>query len=101
MPRRTVRRLKLENVTMRPHINSTDVSLYAAAISVFLLAFWPHRIQAMFFARPGPIIVEKMTIDAQWRHRHHQLRRRSRQQSNDERRSRHGGDPAVTDSTKR
>jgi hypothetical protein len=98
---RSVRRLKLENVTMRPHINSRVVSLYAAAISVFLLAIWPDRVQAMLLAKPGPIIVEKMTIEAQWRHRHHQLRRRSRQQPKDEQRSRHGGDPAVTDSTKR
>jgi hypothetical protein len=96
-----VRRLKPENVTMRPHINSRDVSLYAAAIGVFLLAIWSDRVQAMFLAGLGPIVVEKTTIEAQWRHRHHQLRRRSRQQPNDQQRSRHDGNPAVTDSTKR
>ena len=86
---------------MRPHINSRNVSLYAAAVSVLFLTVWPDRVLAMFFAKPGPIIVERMTIEAQWRHRHHQLRRRSRQQSNDEERSKHRGDPAAPDTSRR
>jgi hypothetical protein len=86
---------------MRLQISSSKVWFYAATVSAFFLSAWPDRAQAMSPAKPGEIIVEKMTIEAQWRHRHHQLRRRSRQQLKDEQRPRHRGDQSGTYSIKK
>jgi hypothetical protein len=83
-------------VKMQLQISSREVWLYAAAASAFFLSAWPDCTQAMSPAKPSTIIVEQMTIEAQWRHRHHQLRRRSRQQLNDEQRPRHRGDQSGT-----
>jgi hypothetical protein len=89
-------RLAPETVKMLLQISSREVWLCAAAVSAFFLSAWPGRAQAMSPAKPATIIVEKMTFEAQWRHRHHQLRRRSRQQLNDEQRAGHRGDQSGT-----
>jgi hypothetical protein len=88
-------------VKMQLQITSREIWLYAATVSAFFLSAWPDRAQAMSLAKPGTIIVEQVTIEAQWRHRHHQLRRRSRQQLNDEQRPRHRGDQSGTYSIKK
>jgi hypothetical protein len=86
---------------MRLQISSSDVWLYAAAVGAFFLSAWPDRAQPMSLAKPDTIIVEQMTIEAQWRHRHHQLRRHSRQQLNYDHRPKHRGDHAGTYRTKK
>jgi hypothetical protein len=58
-------------------------------------------VQATSPAKLGTIIIEKVTIEAQWRHRHHQLRRRSRQQLEDEHRPRDRGNQSGTSSIKK
>jgi hypothetical protein len=68
---------------------------FATVAGVFFLAAGHDRAQAVPFAKPGTIVVEKIMLEAQWRHRHHQLRRRSRQQSNYDRRPRDRGDQGT------
>jgi hypothetical protein len=82
-------------------MTSKEILVFTAVVSAAFLAAWHDRAQAMPLARPGAIVVEKMTIEAQWRHRHHQLRRHSRQQLNDDHRPRHRGDQAGTDRSKK
>jgi hypothetical protein len=95
------RQLGPETVKMRLQVGSREVWLCAAAVSAFLLSAWPDRAQAMSPAPPGTIIVERITIEVQWRHRHHQLRRRSRQQLNHEQRPMHRDDQPGTYSIKK
>jgi hypothetical protein len=80
-------------------MTSKEISLFAAAVSTFFIATSHDRTQAMPLTRPTTIVVEKIAIEAQWRHRHHQLRRQSRQQLNDE--HQRSGDQAVTYRTKK
>jgi hypothetical protein len=82
------------------HINSRNAWLYAAAVGAIFLAKVDDA-RAMSPVKPGTIIDEKMTIEAQWRHRHHQLRRRSRQQLNDEQRSGQPGNQTDVQRPKR
>jgi hypothetical protein len=86
---------------MRLQISSREVWLYAAVVSALFLSAWPGRAQATSPAKPATILIEKMTFEAQWRHRHHQLRRRGRQQLNDEQQPRHRGDRSGTYSIKK
>jgi hypothetical protein len=65
------------------------------ACSSFLTA-WHGRAQAVPLTRTAMIVVEKITTEVQWRHRHHQLRRHGRQQLNDDDRPKHRGDQAGT-----
>jgi hypothetical protein len=74
---------------MQIHVNSRYLLLFAAAVSLLFSIAWPGRAAAMFLAGPSLTTVEKMTIETQWRHRHHQLRRHSRQQADDEHRDKH------------
>ena len=59
---------------------SKEALVFTAVVGAVFLAAWHDHAQALPLIKPGPIVVEKMTIEAQWRHRHHQLRRHSRQQ---------------------
>jgi len=79
---------------------SKEALVFTAVVGAVFLAAWHDHAQALPLIKPGPIVVEKMTIEAQWRHRHHQLRRHSRQQQNDEHRPRRRGDQAGTYRTK-
>jgi hypothetical protein len=79
-------------------MTSKEILFFTAVVS----AFFPLgiiRAQAMPLTKP--IVVEKMTIEAQWRHRHHQLRRHSRQQPNYDHQPAHRGDQAGTYRTKK
>jgi hypothetical protein len=77
-------------------MTSKGLLLFTAVVSALLLAAWHDCAQAMPLAKPGTIVVERIAIEAQWRHRHHQLRRHSRQQLNYDHRPRHRGDQAGT-----
>jgi hypothetical protein len=68
--------------------------LFTAAISSLFLATSNDRARAMPLSRPGTMVVEKITIEVQWRHRHHQLRRHSRRQLNQDHRPKRRGDQA-------
>ncbi len=81
-------------------MTSKEILFFTAVVSAFFSA-WHNRAQAMPLTKPGTIVVEKMTIEAQWRHRHHQLRRHSRQQPNYDHRPAHRGDQAGTYRTKK
>jgi hypothetical protein len=80
-------------------MTSKKISFFMALVSTFFLAAWHDLTQAMPLTRPNTIVVEKMAIEALWRHRHHQLRRQSRQQPNDE--HRRSGDEADTHRAKK
>ncbi|SDS75684.1 hypothetical protein [Bradyrhizobium canariense] len=82
-------------------MNSNEILFFMAAVSSVFLATSNDCAQAMPLTRPGTLVVEKITIEVQWRHRHHQLRRHSRQQLNDNHRPKHRGDQADTYSTTR
>jgi hypothetical protein len=75
-------------------MTSKEILFFTAVVSAFFLATWHDRAQAVPLAKPGTIVVGKITIEAQWRHRHHQLRRHGRQQLNYDHRPRHRGDRA-------
>jgi hypothetical protein len=78
----------------KKQMTSKEISFFTAIVGTFFLATWHDLTQAMPLTRPNTIVVEKIAIEAQWRHRHHQLRRQSRQQLNDE--HQRGGDQAGT-----
>jgi hypothetical protein len=80
---------------------SKEILLFTAVVGAFPLAAWHDCAQAMPLTKPGTIVVERTTIEAQWRHRHHQLRRHSRQQLNYGHRPRHRADQAGTYPAKR
>jgi hypothetical protein len=80
-------------------MTSKEISFFTTAVGTFFLAIWHDRTQAMPLTKPNTIVAEKIAIEAQWRHRHHQLRRQSRQQLNDD--HRRPGDQAGTYGTKR
>jgi hypothetical protein len=63
-------------------MTSKEILFFTVVIGAFFLATWHDRAQAMPLTKSGTIVVERLTIEAQWRHRHHQLRRHSRQQLN-------------------
>jgi hypothetical protein len=80
-------------------MTSKEISFFTAAVGTLFLATLHDRTQAMALTKPNTIVVEKIAIEAQWRHRHHQLRRQSRQQLDDE--HRRSGDQAGTYRTKK
>jgi hypothetical protein len=80
-------------------MTSKDILFFTVVVSALFPA-WHNRAQAMPLTQPGTIVIEKITIEAQWRHRHHQLRRHSRQRPNYDHRSKHRGDQAGTYRTK-
>jgi hypothetical protein len=82
-------------------MTSKVILFFTAIVSAFFLAAWHDRAQAMSFTKPSTIVVEKITIEAQWRHRHHQLRRHSRQQPKYDHRPKHRGEQAATYRTKK
>jgi hypothetical protein len=82
-------------------MTSKEILFFTAVVSAFAHATWHDSAQAMPLTKPGTIVVEKITIEAQWRHRHHQLRRHSRQQLNYDHRPKHRGDQAGTYRTKK
>jgi hypothetical protein len=77
-------------------MTSKETLFVTAVASAVFLATWHDRAQTMPLTQIGTIAIEKITIEAQWRHRHHQLRRHSRQQLNYDHRSRYRGDQADT-----
>jgi hypothetical protein len=83
----------------KEQMTSKEISFFAAVVSTFFLAAWHDLAQAMPLTKPNTIGVEKIAIEAQWRHRHHQLRRQSRQQLNDG--LRRSGDEADTPRAKK
>jgi hypothetical protein len=62
--------------TNDPHCSSRPL------LVLFLLTTWHDGAQAMPLTKPGMMIVETIPMEDQRRHRHHQLRRHSRQQLN-------------------
>jgi hypothetical protein len=82
-------------------MTAKQILFFTTVVSATFLATWQDRAQAIPLTRPGTIFVENITIEAQWRHRHHQLRRRSRQQLNYDHRSRYRGDQAGMYHTKK
>jgi hypothetical protein len=72
-------------------MTSKEILFFTVIVGAFIPA-WQNRAHAMPLTKPGTIVVEKMTIEAQWRHRHHQLRRHGRQQPNYDNRPAHRSD---------
>jgi hypothetical protein len=75
-------------------MTSNQISFFTAAIGLLFLTTSNDGAQAMVLNRPGTIVVEKMAIEVQWRHRHHQLRRQSRRQPDHDHRPKRRGDQA-------
>jgi hypothetical protein len=77
-------------------MTSKEILFLSAVVGPSFLTAWHDPAQAVPLAMTGTIVVERITTEAQWRHRHHQLRRHSRQQLNDGHRPEHRGDQAGT-----
>jgi len=82
-------------------MTSKEILFFTAVVGWSFLTAWQDRAQAVPLTKTGAIVVEKIVIEAQWRHRHHQLRRHSRQQLNDDHRPKHSGDQAGTNRMKK
>jgi hypothetical protein len=82
-------------------MTSKEILFFTAVVSSSFFTAWHDRAQAVPLTKTGAIVVEKITVEAQWRHRHHILRRHSRQQLNDGHRPKHPGDQAGAYRTKK
>lgn len=75
-------------------MTSNQMLFFTAAVSSLFLATASDCARAMPLGTPGTYVFEKITIEVQWRHRHHQLRRHDRRQLNHDQRPKRRGDQA-------